>query len=310
MKILVTGGAGFIGSKVAHRLLKAGNEVHVLDNLSFGKAEDVPVGATLHTMDIRDQEVADLFEKEAFDVLVHLAAQLDVRCSVATPGYDADINILGFLNLMEAGRKNGLKKVIFSSTGGAIYGEPQYIPQDESHPLNPISPYGITKLASENYLYYYEHTYGITSVVLRYANVYGPGQRSDGEGGVVAIFTRKMLEGESPTIYGDGNQSRDYVFVGDVAEANALALDVKTSGTYNIGTGIETSVNELFSLLKQEISDDITAHYSPGRPGEQKRSVLSYESIKSGLGWAPQVSLQDGLQQTIKWFKSRISDTV
>lgn len=305
MKILVTGGAGFIGSHVGDRLIAEGHQVHVIDSLLTGNRENVPPEAILHELDIRDEAVAELFEREQFEVLVHHAAQLDVRRSVQAPGYDADINILGFLNCMEAGRKHNLQKVIFASTGGAIYGDPEYVPQDEAHPLRPISPYGITKLTTEHYLYYYYKTYGIVPVILRYANVYGPRQRFDGEGGVIAIFIQKMLKGAVPTIYGDGEQTRDYVFVGDVADANIHAIKRNKPGTYNIGTGSETTVNALVEELRRQLVQECIPSYESGRPGEQRRSVLAVEHAKNELGWSPSMSLSEGLKSTISWFKSR-----
>lgn len=306
MNILVTGGAGFIGSHVVRRLLEEGHTVHVVDNLSGGQAENVPAEAVLHVMDIRDDTVEALFARERFPVMIHLAAQMDVRKSVEDPFFDADVNVLGFLNLIEAGRKNGLQQVIFSSTGGAIYGEPEYTPQDETHPLRPLSPYGITKLITEKYLLFYWKTYKILPVILRYANVYGPGQRSGGEAGVVAIFTRQMLNGQAPIIYGDGTQSRDYVYVDDVVEANMQALHSSQAGTYNVGTGLETSVNTLFDSLRRVIGVSVEPTYGARREGEQQRSVLAVTRIQTALGWSPRVNLLEGLDKTRQWFKSRI----
>lgn len=305
MKILVTGGAGFIGSHVAEALLAAGHEVHVLDNLSTGSASNVPEGARLHRLDLRDAAVGTLCAEEAFGVLVHHAAQMDVRKSVADPGFDADVNILGFLNLMEAGRRNGLKRVLFASTGGAIYGEPEYAPQDEAHSLRPLSPYGITKLTTEKYLYYYEQQYGISYVALRYANIYGPRQNPHGEAGVVAIFVERMLDGRQPVIYGDGHQTRDYVYVGDVVRANLAALHYSGSGIFNVGTGIETSVNELFHALRALIDPAFEEVHEPGKPGEQRRSVLDYRRTARELGWTPKTNLADGLATTVRWFRER-----
>ena len=305
MKILVTGGAGFIGSHVAERLLAEGHSVHVVDNLSSGDERNVPNTAVLHCLDVRDKQVKDLFAAERFDAIVHHAAQMSVRHSVESPSNDAEINIIGILNLLEAGRMHGLRKVVFASTGGAIYGEPAYVPQDEAHKMLPISPYGISKLSAEHYLAYYAHAFGISSVVLRYANVYGPRQRSEGEAGVVAIFINKMLAGQTPCIYGDGNQTRDYVYVGDVVEANLKGLAAKESKVFNVGTGVETTVNTLFNELATLTEFDHKPDYAAARPGEQQRSVLSFEKIKNELDWMPGVSLTEGLENTVAWFKSR-----
>lgn len=303
MHILVTGGAGFIGSHVTDALLDRGHTVHVLDDLSTGRAANVPAAAPLHQFDIRSDQAAALVEREQFDVLVHHAAQMDVRASVADPSFDADVNVRGFLNLAEAGRKNGLKKILFASTGGAIYGEPDYTPQDEDHPVRPLSPYGITKLCAEKYLYFYEQQYGIDYVALRYANVYGPRQNPHGEAGVVAIFTQRMLKGDQPIINGDGKQTRDYVFVGDVVRANLAALNYDGSGVFNVGTGVETNVNELFQTIRELTGADIPEEHGDAKPGEQQRSVLGYERTKRELGWSPQVDVGEGLRRTVEWFE-------
>lgn len=304
MNILVTGGAGFIGSHVADALIEDGHTVHVMDDLSTGRLENVPDAATMHTLDIRSEDAAALFEREPFDVMVHHAAQMDVRASVDDPSFDADVNVRGFLNLAEAGRKNGLGRIIFASTGGAIYGEPDYTPQDENHPLRPVSPYGITKLTTEKYLYFYQKQYGIDYVALRYANIYGPRQNPHGEAGVVAIFTERMLSGEPPVINGDGKQTRDYVYVGDVVRANLDALYYGGSGIFNVGTGIETDVNELFRTIRDLTGADIEEKHGPAKPGEQQRSVLGYEYTQRELGWTPEVGLKEGLAQTVEWFKN------
>lgn len=304
-KALVTGGAGFIGSHVAEALVERGLEVHVIDNLSSGIRANVPDAAVLHEMDIRDGAVRDLFERERFDLLVHHAAQMDVRRSVADPVYDADVNIRGLLNLMEAGRPSGLRKVIFASTGGAIYGEPAYVPQDEDHPNQPLSPYGITKLASEKYLYYFEKEHGIPFVALRYGNVYGPRQNPHGEAGVVAIFAKLLLSGGQPVINGDGEQTRDYVYVSDVVAANLAALDTKHTGVFNIGTGLETSVNRIFARLRDELAPQVTEQHGPAKPGEQRRSVLAFDRSRNLLGWQPAVTVKEGLRLTAAWFRER-----
>ncbi len=306
MKLLVTGGAGFIGSHLVDTFLANGHDVHVLDDLSSGKRENLPDGVPLHVFDVRSQDAADLIRRERPDVLVHEAAQMDVRRSVADPQFDASVNVLGFLNLMEAARASGVQKVLFASTGGAIYGEPENDgPQDEDHTLQPLSPYGITKLVTEKYLYFYRETYGIHYLALRYANVYGPRQNPHGEAGVVAIFIKRLLEGTPSTINGDGRQTRDYVFVRDVAAANLGALTHEGSGAFNVGTGVETDVNTLFGHLNRLTGGHAEELHGPGKPGEQRRSVLSYAHTRAALGWEPQVPLADGLAETVAWFKGR-----
>ena len=307
-KVLVTGGAGFIGSHVADGLLANGYEVHILDNLTSGTIDNVPEGTVFHELDLRDPAIEALFESEKFEAVIHHAAQLDVRRSVSDPVFDADVNVSGFLRLMEAGRKNGLQRVVFASTGGAIYGESDTIPQDETNLLQPESPYGITKLATEKYLYFYERVHGISSVILRYANVYGPRQGAYGEAGVIAIFIKKLLTGEGPVIFGGGLQTRDYVYVGDVVNANLLALQAGKGGVYNIGTGVETDVVTLLNKLKQLLGIHLPAVHADARPGEVTRSALSYKRIEDALGWVPAVSLHEGLKSTVDWFNSRASD--
>lgn len=306
MKILVTGGAGFIGSHIADALIQAGHTVHIVDDLSGGFIANVNPKAFFHKLDIRSEEIKSLWEKEQFEVMYHEAAQMDVRRSVADPLYDADINVKGFLNLMEAGRKNGLKKVIFASTGGAIYGEPEYVPQDENHPLQPLSPYGITKLVTERYLFFYEQTHGIQWIALRYANVYGPRQNPHGEAGVVAIFIEKMLVNDPAFINGTGMQTRDYVYVKDVVQANMKALDYPKSGIFNVGTGKETTVVTLFRNLKQLTGTTTAEDYKPGKAGEQMRSVISTDAISKELGWVNEYDLKVGLAETVGWFKNRM----
>ena len=304
-KILVTGGAGFIGSHITDALIDAGHDVHVVDNLSGGRRENVHSKAVFHEVDIQSPEIRDIMTDAKFEVLVHLAAQMDVRKSVADPVFDSQVNVGGLLNLMEAGRMTGLKKVIFSSTGGAIYGEPDYAPQDEAHPLRPLSPYGITKLCSEKYLAFYEHAYGIQYVALRYGNVYGPRQNPHGEAGVVAIFTQRMLSKEPVFINGTGEQTRDYVYVDDVVRANLSALAYHESGIFNVGTGVETSVNRLFTIIRDEIDPLVPMQYRPGQPGEQLRSVIDFSKASSVLGWRPSTDVVRGLGKTVDWFRRR-----
>jgi UDP-glucose 4-epimerase len=230
---------------------------------------------------------------------------MDVRRSVADPKFDASVNVLGGLNIFEAAREFHVKKIIFSSTGGAIYGEQDYFPADEEHPVRPLSPYGITKLVTEKYLSYYKQVHGIDHVVLRYANVYGPRQNPHGEAGVVAIFARKMLHGESPIINGDGKQTRDYTFVGDVVRGNLLALKSSGSNIFNIGTGIETDVNQLFQILRGWLNPACAGSHGPAMQGEQRRSVITYKKIERELGWSPVVELSEGLRLTAEYFKKK-----
>ena len=307
MKILVTGGAGFIGSHTVDALVASGNhQVSIIDNLSAGKRHQVNPAAKFHEIDIRDADaVRRVIEAETPEVIVHLAAQMDVRRSVADPSYDAQVNIIGFLNLIEPARTRGLRRVIFSSTGGAIYGEQEAFPAPEEHPLHPVSPYGITKLATESYLFFYKVQYGIDYTALRYGNVYGPRQDPHGEAGVVAIFCGRMLEGKPCTIFGDGKQTRDYVFVGDVVRANVTAAGSDVSGAINIGTGIETSVNDLYHTLGTVADVTRAPEYGDARPGEQSRSVISPARATQLLNWRPQVDLAHGLDQTFTYFKER-----
>lgn len=304
MKILVTGGAGFIGSHVVDAFLALGHHVHILDNLSTGREENVNPGAVFTRGDIRDANLVHrLLGDERFDVLCHHAAQMDIRRSVADPVDDASINLLGVLTLMEAGRASGIRRVLFASSGGAIYGEQEYFPADEFHPTRPISPYGVAKLSTEQYLYYYEAVYGIAPVCLRYANVYGPRQNPEGEAGVVAIFTHKMLKGEQPVINGPGTQTRDYVFVADVVRANVLALQSTRSGVYNVGTGTETDVNALFRQLRVHTGSSCEERHGEAKKGEQLRSVLDNGRIVRELGWTVSVPIEEGLLQTVEHFR-------
>ncbi|HUL43394.1 MAG TPA: SDR family oxidoreductase [Bacteroidota bacterium] len=305
MNIVVTGGAGFIGSHIADACINAGHAVSVIDNLSMGRKENIHPSAKFYHRDIRDENVREVFEKERIDVIFHLAAQMDVRKSVEDPLFDASVNIVGTINLLELSRKHGVKKFVFASTGGAIYGEQDYFPADEAHPQRPLSPYGITKLAVERYLFYYREVHGLQFVSLRFANVYGPRQNPHGEAGVVAIFTSKMLAGQQPVINGDGKQTRDYTYVEDVVNANMLALKYAQSGFFNVGTGIETDVNTLFDILKSETGSACREDHGPAKQGEQMRSVLDYSLIGKTLGWKPSVNLRAGLKKTVAFFRER-----
>jgi UDP-glucose 4-epimerase len=307
MKILVTGGAGFIGSHTVDALVAAGqHQVSIIDNLSAGKRDQVNSAARFHEIDLRDADaVQRVIAAERPEVIVHLAAQMDVRRSVADPSFDAQVNVVGFLNLIESARQHGLRRVIFSSTGGAIYGEQEKFPAPEDHPLHPVSPYGVAKLATEAYLFFYKVQYGIDYTALRYGNVYGPRQDPHGEAGVVAIFCGRMLEGKPCTIYGDGKQTRDYIFVGDVVRANLAAANANVSGAINVGTGIETNVNDLYHTLGTVADVTRAPEYAPARPGEQSRSVISPARAAQLLNWRPQVDLAKGLDQTFTYFKDR-----
>ena len=305
MKILVTGGAGFIGSNIVDAYLAQGHEVFVVDDLSSGNLENLAPAAKFFKIDVRDPEIEKIFRENKFDVVNHLAAQMDVRRSVADPLFDASVNILGTLNLLENSVRHGVKKIIFSSTGGAIYGEQDYFPADEQHPTRPVSPYGIAKLSVEKYLFFYNVVHGLGYCVLRYANVYGPRQNPHGEAGVVAIFTSKLLSGEKPVINGEGKQTRDYTFVGDVVRANVLALGYDKPDIFNIGTGKETDVNALFGHLKRLTGSSAAETHGPAKQGEQMRSVVESSKASRILGWHPDVTLEDGLRQTVEYFKSK-----
>jgi UDP-glucose 4-epimerase len=308
MRLLVTGGAGFIGSHTVDALLARSHDVAVLDDLSSGKRERTYPRTRFHEADLRDAaRVREIMEQERPEVICHLAAQMDVRRSVADPAFDAQVNLVGMLNLMEAGRTLGLKRVIFASSGGVVYGEQDSFPCDETHPCRPVSPYGVAKLAAEQYLYFYRHEYGITYTAMRYGNVYGPRQDPHGEAGVVAIFCGRLLAGESCTIYGDGRQTRDYVYVGDVAAANVAALEADCAGAFNIGTGHETDVNQLYRELADLAGVAKPPAYAPARPGEQRRSVISPARARRELGWEPRMALREGLAATFEYFRQGIS---
>lgn len=304
MKILVTGGAGFIGSHIVDRYISDGHEVVVIDDLSTGFEKNLNSKAKFHKLDVRSKKAASLIQSEKPDIINHHAAQIDVRRSVKQPLFDAQVNILGLINLMEAVRKVGsVKKVIFASTGGAIYGDAKLIPTPEDYPAWPVSPYGVSKLTSEHYLHFYRTVYEIPFVSLRYGNVYGPRQNPHGEAGVVAIFCRKIIEGGQPVIYGDGKQTRDYVFIKDVVEANTSALN-KTDGIYNIGTEKGTTVIAIFAALAKLLAPKTKEVHGPERQGEQRRSVLGCKKAKQDFGWEANVSLEEGLRETAEYFKN------
>jgi UDP-glucose 4-epimerase len=301
VRALVTGGAGFIGSHLAEALVGRGDEVTVLDNLSRGRRAQVPLQAQFIEADIND-ELATILKGARPEVVFHQAAQVDVRRSVAEPLLDTRTNVRGTVNLLEACARLGVRRLIFASSGGAIYGDTDSVPTGEDHPLRPASHYGAAKAAGELYAAVYAALYGLEVVSLRYANVYGPRQDPHGEAGVVAIFTERLLRGAAPVINGEGRQTRDYVFVGDVVAANLLAIDAP-EGTYNIGTGVETDVNRLFELLRAVVGSDAVAVHGPAKRGEQLRSCLDPSHAAARLGWRPAVALAAGLAATVRAFR-------
>lgn len=303
MKIVVTGGAGFIASHIVDAYIERGHEVHIFDDFSTGQKANVNCKAKLHEVDIADKQAAALIGAIKPDVLNHHAAQMDVRHSVADPMFDARVNILGFVNLLEAAKNSGVKKILFSSSGGAAYGEQDVFPAAEEHPTRPASPYGVSKRAGELYLGYYQQAFGVPYIALRYANIYGPRQSSKGEAGVVAIFISLLVEGKSPTINGDGKQTRDYVFVGDVVRANLAALDSDYVGPINVGTGKETDVVTICQELRKGLGSSCEPIHGPAKVGEQRRSCLDAALAKKVLGWQAQVPLDEGLRKTIAWWR-------
>jgi UDP-glucose 4-epimerase len=312
--VLVTGGAGFIGSHIADAYLARGDRVWVVDDLSSGRRSNVPADATFHHMGIADEGLADLFDRVGFDVVNHHAAQMDVRVSVADPRRDARINIDGLLNVLENAKRHD-SRVIFISSGGVVYGEPNHRPTPETAPKLPESPYGVTKLAGEQYLYYYARVQGLEYVALRYSNVYGPRQDPHGEAGVVAIFGSRVLQDEPLTVYGDGEQTRDYVYVGDVVAANMAVSDLSLPplGTalddwaYNVGTGQETSVNVLASAVMQAGGREVEVEYAAPRPGELRHSALEIAKLRQA-GWAPETPLGEGLRRTLDYIRKEGTD--
>jgi UDP-glucose 4-epimerase len=305
MRILVTGGAGFIGSSVADALLAAGHEIDILDNLSTGLRKNLPAQAKFIEMDIADEALKEVFEERQYGAVYHFAAQLDVRRSVDDPKFDTEVNVLGMLNILQLSVATGVKKVMFASSGGAIYGEQDYFPADEKHATEPASPYGINKLAGEKFLQYFNQTSGLEFVALRFSNVYGPRQNPFGEAGVIAIFSYRMFDGKQCIIFGDGKQTRDYVFIEDVVSACLKALETNYTGIVNIGTGVETDLLTIFTELKRLTGADKDAQHDPAKKGEQMRSVLNIGKVKDALGWEPQVSLQDGLAKTVEFFRNQ-----
>ncbi|MBA2852739.1 UDP-glucose 4-epimerase [Methanococcus maripaludis] len=291
MKILATGGAGFIGSHIVDILIENGHDVSILDNLSTGNEKNLNSKAKFIKGDILDKNL----DLTGFECVIHEAAQINVRTSVEDPVFDANINVLGTINILEKIKEYGVKKIIFSSSGGAVYGEPEYLPVGEKHSVKPLSPYGLSKFCAEEYIKLYNRLYGIEYCILRYSNVYGKRQDPLGEAGVISIFIDKMKKGETPIIYGDGNQTRDFVNVKDVAKANLMALDWKND-IVNIGSGKETSVNELFKIISSETGFNKDPIYENERDGEVYRIYIDYSKAKR-LGWIPEVELENGIKE-------------
>jgi UDP-glucose 4-epimerase len=311
VRILVTGGAGFIGSHVLDAYVAAGHDVAIIDNYSTGSESNVNPAARVHRLDLRDRkEVESAISSFRPEIVNHHAAQAEVPKSVADPAFDAQVNLIGGINLLKACVDNDVKKVIFISTGGALYGEPDVVPADEDHPIRPLSPYGTSKFCFEQYLGTFHRTYGLAYTVLRYANIYGPRQDFQSEEGrVIAIFASRMLAGQPITIDGDGNQSRDMLHVGDVATANLAALDRGAGGTYHISTGVDVTVNELFRKLAILTDYRLTPNHGPRRKGDVYRIALDNARAQRELGWEPRVPLEEGLSHTVDYFRERVSST-
>ena len=307
MNILVTGGAGFIGSHIVKAYIDAGHSVTIIDDLSTGEIHLLNPEATFYKLNILSPKVKNVLEKEKISVINHHAAQISVTESIADPLLDANSNIIGTLQLLQNAVSLNIEKFIFASTGGAMYGQQKTFPASEDHPCQPLSPYAISKLCAEYYINYFGTRHGLNTTVLRYSNVYGPHQNPHGEAGVVAIFCQRLIEGLPPVIFGDGEQTRDFISVRDVARANKLALDSECKGVFNVGTGKETSVNFLAKSLIKISRIDATTEYNPARNGEQRRSSIDSRKLLKRFGWKPCVSLEEGLVETFDYFKNKAS---
>lgn len=309
MKLLVTGGAGFIGSHVADRMLADGHQVVILDDLSSGHIEHVPARARFYQMELGSPWLEELFRIERPEAVLHQAAQKSVRMSVQDPVFDGQVNVLGTIALLQASVRHQVKRFLFASTGGAIYGDTDRVPTPEDAPALPVSPYGAAKLAAEVYLRMFHDLHGLSYASLRYANVFGPRQDPHGEAGVVAIFSQKLLRGEPARINGDGTQTRDFVYATDVADANARALTSDAVGCFNVGTGIETNVNQIFQLVRQLAGSKQKEVHGPAMPGEQRRSAVDASKIGKVMGWRPSTRLEEGLSQTVRYFRQAMAAT-
>jgi UDP-glucose 4-epimerase len=306
VNILVTGGAGFIASHASDRFLALGHSVAVVDSLVTGKRENLPRQARFYEMDIRSHEIDAIFAREKPEVVCHHAAQMDVRKSVADPIYDADVNLLGTLNLLECCRKHGTRKVIYAGSGGAMYGEAEYMPADEKHPVNPLSPYGVSKHTVEHYLATYRANHGLDFTVLRYPNVYGPRQDPHGEAGVVAIFSMQLLSGQTPTVFGDGTKTRDYCYVSDIVQGNEIALERGGGGLYNLGRGLEVSDYQIFAAVRDAVGVSVVPAYAPERPGEVRHIALDAGLAGREIGWKWKVDLTEGVAAAVAFYRSKL----
>ena len=305
MDCMVTGGAGFIGSHIVDALVAQGRTATVFDDLSSGKRENIGAGITLTVGDVRDKEAVETAVSGSVDCVFHLAAQIDVRRAVQDPGLDAQVNVGGTVNVLKACVETHARRFVMSSTGGALYGEPSTLPASEQSAIQPLSPYGVSKYCAEQYIEYFHRMCGLETVILRYANVYGPRQDPTGEGGVVGIFARHILLGQSCIVYGDGEQTRDFVFVDDVAHANMLAMQGPLD-TFNIGTGVEMSLNQLLTVFERVVGHPVARQYAPARAGEVQRIALDASEAGRKLGWHPTASLEDGLAQTLAWVRQAL----
>jgi UDP-glucose 4-epimerase len=304
VKVLVTGGAGFIASHLSDRLISEGHDVVVVDDLSKGKIENIPPQAKFYEVDIRDKTLGDVFDSEQPEVVFHHAAHADVTQSVRDPEHDASVNILGSLNLLECCRTRRVRKFVYASTGGALYGEPCYVPADEDHPIDPVSPYGVSKHAVEQYLFVYRENHSLDYTVLRYPNVYGPRQDPYGEAGVVAIFSVQLLGGRQPVIFGDGSKTRDYCYVADIVEANMLALNSPPGGIYNLGRGIEVSDLEVFETVREAAGSKAAPMHAAVRPGEVEHIALNASKAERELGWKWKVDLIEGIAAAVEFYRT------
>lgn len=307
MNILVTGGAGFIGSNIVDLLIDNGYDVIVVDNMSTGKKENINKKARFYNIDITDDDLYKVFEDEKIDIVIHHAAQIDIQRSINDPVFDAKVNIVGTINLLECCIRYGIKKIVYASSA-AVYGDPEYLGVDEEHKVNPISYYGISKHTPEHYIKVYNELYGLKYTILRYANVYGIRQDPKGEGGVISIFIDKMLNGERPVIFGDGNQTRDFIYVKDVAKANLLALEKGDNEIINISTNKATTINELVEIMNKFMEEPLKPIYKEPRKGDILHSYLDNKKAKDVLGWKPDYELEDGLKETIEYYKLKYAN--